>query len=98
MLPLLQYTFPTEARFAADPAFARDVYARLLRRLVGGGTTTALFFATLHPQPCQLQADLVEEAGMRAFVGKVRLGRSGRECICRLLHTISAAVYPGRLL
>jgi guanine deaminase len=70
----VQYTFPTEARFASDPAFARHVYGRLIRRLIGGGTTTALFFATLHLEPCQLLADLLEQAGMRAFVGKVGHG------------------------
>ena len=68
---LLQYTFPTEARFAADPAFARDAYAKLMSHLLAGGTTTALFFATLHQEPCRLLADLLEAAGMRAFVGKV---------------------------
>ncbi|EFN55526.1 hypothetical protein CHLNCDRAFT_8558, partial [Chlorella variabilis] len=70
---LTKYTFPTEARFAADPSFARRVYSRLICRMVACGTTTALFFATLHLEPCQLLADLLEEAGMRAFVGKARL-------------------------
>lgn len=72
MLSSLQYTFPTEARFATDTVFALDVYSRLVRRLVAVGTTCVLLFATLHQQPCRLLADIVEAAGLRAYVGKVR--------------------------
>lgn len=46
----------------------------MIRRLLSNGTTCAQIFATVHLQPCLLLADLLEQAGMRAFLGKVRRG------------------------
>lgn len=48
-----------------------------IRRLLSSGTTCAQLFATVHLEPCLLLADLLEQAGMRAFVGKVRRRRAG---------------------
>lgn len=73
----MQLAFPTEARFASDPAFANAAYSCLITRLLARGTTTALLYATMHAQPCRLLADLLAAAGMRAFVGKVGRQREG---------------------
>ncbi|PWE30807.1 guanine deaminase [Pararhodobacter marinus] len=69
---LQRYTFPLEARYA-DPAFAERVYARLVRDLLASGTTTALYFGTVHLPATQRLAELCLELGQRALVGKVAM-------------------------
>jgi len=67
---LQKYTFPLEARYA-DAAFARKSYRLLVDDLIAGGTTTALYFATIHQEATRLLADICLEAGQRALIGKV---------------------------
>ncbi|MFN4098903.1 MAG: amidohydrolase family protein [Pararhodobacter sp.] len=67
---LQRYTFPLEARYG-DLGFAGRVYRRLIADLLAGGTTTALYFATLHVPATQRLAELCLELGQRALVGKV---------------------------
>jgi guanine deaminase len=69
---LQQYTFPLEARYA-DAAFARRSYGLLVRDLVANGTTTALYFATIHQEATRILADICLEAGQRAVIGKVAM-------------------------
>jgi len=69
---LQRYTFPLEARYA-DPAFAERVYRRLIADLLSGGTTTAVYFATVHVPATQRLAELCLELGQRALVGKVAM-------------------------
>jgi guanine deaminase len=66
------YTFPLEARYA-DAAFARGVYAVLIDRLLASGTTTAVYFATLHDEATAILADLCIEKGQRAAIGRVAM-------------------------
>jgi guanine deaminase len=67
---LRKYTFPLEARYA-DLDFAREAYGTLVRDLLAGGTTTALYFATVHRQATELLAEMCLAEGQRALVGKV---------------------------
>lgn len=67
---LQKYTFPLEARFA-DLDFAREVYAELVENLLANGTTTALYFATVHTPATLALAEICLEKGQRALVGKV---------------------------
>ena len=67
---LQKYTFPLEARYA-DLAFARRAYSLLVEDLLANGTTTALYFATVHQDATRLLADICLEKGQRALVGKV---------------------------
>ncbi len=69
---LQQYTFPLEARYA-DLAFAERSYRALVHDLVANGTTTALYFATIHPQATCRLVDICLELGQRALVGKVAM-------------------------
>jgi len=69
---LQRYTFPLEARYA-DAAFARSTYRRLVADLLAGGTTTALYFATLHEEASRILADICREQRQRALVGKVAM-------------------------
>lgn len=69
---LHKYTFPLEARFA-DLAYARRAYDLLVTDLLANGTTTALYFATIHQDATRLLADICLAKGQRALVGKVAM-------------------------
>ncbi len=66
------HTFPLEARFA-DLDFAEAVYTALVADLLAVGTTTAVYYATLHVPATQLLADICLTLGQRALVGKVAM-------------------------
>jgi guanine deaminase len=67
---LQSHTFPLESRYA-DLAFAEGVYARLVETLLANGTTTALYFATIHLPATQRLAEICLARGQRALVGRV---------------------------
>jgi len=69
---LMNYTFPLEARYS-DVSFAIQVYSKLVRELIGHGTTTAVYFATIHGESSLKLAECCLEAGQRAFVGKLSM-------------------------
>lgn len=69
---LQRHTFPLEARYT-DLAFAERAYSALVGDLLALGTTTALFFATIHQAATRLLADTCLARGMRALVGKVAM-------------------------
>ncbi|XP_017272615.1 guanine deaminase [Kryptolebias marmoratus] len=73
-MPLLQwlnaYTFPVESRFQ-DLAFAQKVYAKVVKRTLRNGTTTACYFATIHTDASLLLGQIANDFGQRALVGKV---------------------------
>ncbi|WP_313894831.1 guanine deaminase [Psychrobacillus sp.] len=64
------YTFPIEAKFS-DLDFAKDVYQDVVSTLLANGTTTALYFATVHKEASLLLAEICAEKGQRGLVGKV---------------------------
>jgi guanine deaminase len=69
---LQDYTFPLEARFA-DSVFAAGVYADLVATLLANGTTTAVYFATIHRPATRILAETCLRHGQRAFVGRVAM-------------------------
>ncbi len=69
---LQTYTFPLESRYE-DVEFARSVYSDLVRSLLAHGTTTAVYFATIHMEASVALAEICLEQGQRAFVGKVAM-------------------------
>ena len=64
------YTFLLEAKFA-DLDFARKVYQDLVTTLLANGTTTALYFATVHKEASYLLAQICADKGQRGLVGTV---------------------------
>ncbi|WNS75758.1 guanine deaminase [Bacillus sp. DTU_2020_1000418_1_SI_GHA_SEK_038] len=64
------YTFPIESKFA-DLDFANEVYQEVVSTLLANGTTTALYFATVHKQASLELAKICAEKGQRGLVGKV---------------------------
>ncbi|MCR8644577.1 guanine deaminase [Paenibacillus sp. N1-5-1-14] len=64
------YTFPLESKFA-DLEFAKKVYDDVVSTLLANGTTTALYFATVHKEASVLLAQICADKGQRGLVGKV---------------------------
>jgi hypothetical protein len=58
---LHQYTFPLEARHT-ETTFADRVYSRLVGDLPAGGTTTAVYFATIHDAATCRMVDMASTA------------------------------------
>lgn len=75
-LPLDQWlndhTFPLEARFS-DLAFAKSVWASMVPSLLRNGTTTAVYFASIHGPATIALAEACIEFGQRAFIGRVAM-------------------------
>ncbi|MBS3049684.1 guanine deaminase [Enterobacter mori] len=69
---LNDYTFPLEAKYA-DTDFARRNYTELVDALLANGTTTAVYFATLHTSSSVELARICVERGQRALVGRVAM-------------------------
>jgi len=75
---LQKYTFPIEARFA-DIAFARRAYSMLVDDLLACGTTTAVYYGTIHDEANRLLADICVAKGQRALIGKIAMDNAD-EC------------------
>ena len=69
---LFEYTFPLEARFA-DEGFAREVWAHMVPTLLAHGTTTAVYFSSIHEPATLALAEQCVRSGQRAFVGRVAM-------------------------
>lgn len=69
---LVDYTFPLEARFS-DEGFALDVWERMVPTLLAHGTTTAVYYATVHETATLRLAETCARFGQRAFVGRVAM-------------------------
>lgn len=69
---LQKHTFPLEARYE-DNAFAKRVYQDLVSSLLAHGTTSAVYFATIHQDATRALADICLKLGQRAFIGKVAM-------------------------
>ncbi len=69
---LNDYTFPREARFS-DPDFARRAYQPFVDALYRAGTMRSAIFGSLHREGTLILAELLEEKGLDAYVGKVNM-------------------------
>jgi guanine deaminase len=75
---LQKYTFPLESRYA-DSAFAAEVYESLVANLLANGTTTALYFGTIHLAATRVLADICLRRSQRALIGRVAMD-DARQC------------------
>lgn len=64
------YTFPLEAKYK-DTNFAEKVYSHLVDELLSLGTTTVLYFGTIHKEANLKLAEICAKKGQRGLVGKV---------------------------
>ena len=69
---LQAYTFPLESRYA-DLDFAAAAYESLVHGLLANGTTTALYFGTIHVPATQKLADICLRRSQRALIGRVAM-------------------------
>ncbi|HEY6925297.1 MAG TPA: guanine deaminase [Steroidobacteraceae bacterium] len=69
---LQTHTFPLEARYEST-TFARSVYESLVDALLANGTTTAVYFGTLHLAATQVLADICLQRSQRALIGRVAM-------------------------
>lgn len=81
LMPWLEaYTFPEEAKYF-DTSYAKKVYGALIKELWRLGTTRSVIFATIHKDSTLLLMDMLSEAGLGAFVGKVNMDRNAPDNI-----------------
>ncbi|MFW8053338.1 guanine deaminase [Vagococcus fluvialis] len=64
------YTFPLEAKYS-NIDFAERVYTDLVDNLLSLGTTTVLYFGTIHKEANLKLAEICAAKGQRGLVGKV---------------------------
>ena len=69
---LNDYTFPLESSFA-DSAMAESVWQAMVPELLAVGTTTAVYYSSIHEAATQALAEACAEHGQRAFVGRVAM-------------------------
>ena len=80
-LPLEEWlqacTFPLEARYG-DTDYARQAYESLVDTLLANGTTTAVYFGTIHLAATQALADICLRRSQRALIGRVAMDDPGQ--------------------
>ena len=67
---LNNFTFPLESKYQ-DLDYARKVYSDLVKTLLANGTTSAMYFGTIHNEATLELAKICASYGQRGFVGKV---------------------------
>lgn len=72
---LNKYVFPTERKFE-DKAYAQKIASLFLDELLKNGTTTALVFATVHPQSVDAFFEEASRRNLRMIAGKVLMDRN----------------------
>lgn len=93
LLPWLQtYAFPEEARYQ-DLEYARAAYTAFANALAGSATTRAVVFGTIHVPATLLLMELLEAAGLVAYVGKVNMDRNSTD---NLTETAEASLQDTR--
>ena len=76
LLPWLEtYTFPEESKYS-DEDYAKRAYKKVVYELWKKGTTRSVLFATIHSKSSKILMDLLNEAGLSAYVGKVNMDRN----------------------
>lgn len=69
---LFEYTFPLESRFR-DVDYAHRVWREMVPSLLSEGTTTAVYYSSIHNDATSALAQTCLEFGQRAFVGRVAM-------------------------
>ncbi len=69
---LNDYTFPLEASFS-DERWAALVWQAMVPALLAAGTTTAVYYSSIHETATQQLAETCLDFGQRAFVGRVAM-------------------------
>jgi guanine deaminase len=75
---LFEYTFKLEARYS-DTEFARKIYSDLVSTLLANGTTTGVYYGSIHLPATKILAELCLHQGQRAWIGRVAMD-DPKEC------------------
>ncbi|HLQ73017.1 MAG TPA: guanine deaminase [Bacillota bacterium] len=76
LMPWLNtYTFPEEAKYK-DVSYADKVYSQVVKSLWKNGTTRSVIFGSIHRESTNRLIDMMIEAGLSAYVGKVNIDRN----------------------
>lgn len=78
---LEKYAYPAERRFA-DAAHAENVAEFFIEELLKNGTTTALVFATVHPQSVDAIFTAAERRNLRLIAGKTLMDHDCPADLC----------------
>ncbi|GAA5966500.1 hypothetical protein JCM3765_007591 [Sporobolomyces pararoseus] len=74
---LEHYTFKAEARIDSDPeGFGKQVYEKLVQRMIENGTTAASVFGTISVEANLVLAKAFVAAGLRGQIGKVAMDQN----------------------
>lgn len=82
------YTFPEEAKYK-DIEYAKKAYKKFVDTLSKSYSTRAVVFATLHTDATILLMDMLEESGLKCFVGKVNMDRNSTD---ELIETTESSI------
>jgi guanine deaminase len=69
------YTFPEEEKFR-DLAYSECIYKRFITELIREGTLNVVAYGSVFQESTRLLIHLLQEAGIRAYVGKVNMDRN----------------------
>lgn len=75
------YTFPEEGKYG-DIEYAKKAYGVFAEDLAQSGTTRVCVFGTIHKEATEYLMQLLEEKGIRGYVGKVSMNRNAPENLC----------------
>lgn len=75
------HTFPEEAKYS-DIEYARKAYSIFTTDLLNSATTRACVFGTIHTPATMLLMEKLDNAGIKAYVGKVNMDRNCPGYLC----------------
>lgn len=75
------HAFKAEQKYS-DPEYAKKAYRIFVDDLVNSATTRICMFGTLHTEGTLILMEMLEEAGMHAYVGKVNMDRNSPDYLC----------------
>jgi len=78
---LENYTFPEEKKYE-ELEYAKKAYEIFVADLVRSGTTRVCLFATIHREATLLLMEMLEESGIKGYVGKVSMDRNCPSYLC----------------
>lgn len=81
--------FPEESKYACME-YAKKAYSIFADDLKKSATTRASLFATLHVPATKMLMELLEETGIKAYVGKVNMDRNGPSTLQEESAAVSA--------
>lgn len=81
LIPWLEtYTFPEESKYK-DLEYAEKAYKNVVKELWRKGTNRCVLFATIHKDATIKLMELLNQAGLSAYVGKVNMDRNAPDIL-----------------